>query len=189
MKSKNNAEKKVFDNKGNVAVRNLNANLLEQVVKKMKRTDVGICVARQFVYGTQYPMLIINACSETEGPESHVDVAIWTNSNDADFYVVRSFIFKRTENGIKKWEDFCEQVSGSSAIWERDLIGNFFIGHITKTKTIYDKQVFFFENLAVDRFLGRIDPKQVHILPKNNTPAPKVQTSRMAMLLDDDEED
>ena len=58
---KYNKEKPVFDNNGNIAVSNLNTKLMEQVVNKMKRTDGGICVGRRFVYGTEYPMLLINA--------------------------------------------------------------------------------------------------------------------------------
>lgn len=183
-------DKKIFDNNGNVAVSNIDANLLEQVVNKMKRTNGGVCVARGFVYGTSYPMLLINAKSNVEGPDSYVEVALWTDKDDADFYITRSFVFKRTEMGIRKWEDFCESVSGSSAIWERDLIGNFFIGHITKTKSFYDNQVFYFENLEVDRFLGRIDPIQVQtILPKNKIKSVKKHTSKVANLLEDEEEE
>ena len=58
MKEKCISKKKIFDEKGNVAVNNLNAKLMEQVINQMKRTNGGICVARQFVYGTEYPMIM-----------------------------------------------------------------------------------------------------------------------------------
>lgn len=186
---KNSKDKPVYDNNGNIAVNNLNTKLMEQVLNKMKKTDAGICVGRQFGYGTEYPMLLINAYSETEGPESHVEVALWTNKDDADFYVTRSFMFKRTVTGIRKWEDFCEAVSDGSAIFEKDLIGNFFIGHITKTKTHYDNQVYYFENLVVDKFLGRIDPLQVDLmLPKESNVSKRKRTSTVTLLLEDEEE-
>lgn len=183
-------DKKVFDNNGNVAVSNLNNNLLAKVVERMKRRDSGACVARNFVYGTSYPMMVIDAHSDKEGPDTHIEVALWTDKNNADFYTIRSFIFKRTETGILKLEDFCESVSGSSAIWDRDLIGNFFIGHITQSKSVYDKQVFLFENLVVDRFLGRIDPLQVQaILPRETKKVSKKPTQKIANLLDDEDEE
>lgn len=183
-------DKKVFDNNGNVAVNNLNNDLLTKVVTKMKRTNGGVCVARGFVYGTSYPMMIVDAHSDLESPDSHIEVALWPDKDDANFYLTRSFIFKRTEMGIKKWEDFCESVSGRSAVWERDLIGNFFIGHITQSKSVYDKQVFLFENIVVDRFLGRIDPLQVQaILPRETKKAVKKPVSKVANLLEDDDEE
>ena len=92
--------------------------------------------------------------------------------------------------GIKKWEDFCENVSGRSAIWERDLIGNFFIGHIISTKTYYDNQVYLFENLVVDRFLGRIEPMQIQLKGENSkNKVSKKPTQKIANLLDDEDEE
>lgn len=190
MKEKCISKKKIFDEKGNVAVNNLNAKLMEQVINQMKRTNGGICVARQFVYGTEYPMIIVNVRSETQGPESYIDVALWPDMDDADYYITRNFVFKRTERGIKKWEDFCEKVSNSSAIFEKDLIGNIFIGHIDSSKARYDNQVFYFENLVVDRFIGRIDPRQVNmVLPNKSNPATQKHTPVVADLLEDDEEE
>lgn len=180
----------LYDNNGSVAVANMDPKLLKSVIDNMKSTKVGNCVSRQFVYGKEYLFLILNVRSDIDSPKTHIEVALWPDSDFAQHSITRDICFTRTEGGIRTFESFCERASGGKAIWERDLIGNFFMGHISEGKSRYNNQNYYFENLIVDKYVGRIDPTRANdlIVSKPVTDkTPKHKTIVADLLAEDDD--
>jgi len=177
---------------GTIRIDNMQQALLTKLINKMQQTDSGHCVCRQFVYGKPYTMLLTDVSSAIDSAKVIVTVALWPDEKDATYYINRQIPFYvRTEN-VHVWEDFCEAVSGSRAIWENDLIGNFFVGHIVKNKSYYDGKAVYFENLVVDKFIGRLDLAKATEIVKNKRekqkPVMKKPNPDLVKLLDDEEE-
>ena len=186
-------DKKLIDEKGVMHIENIQRALLEPLVKKMEKNDSGYTVCRQFAYDRQYMMLVIDVFSQMASTKVIVTVALWTNENDASSYVTRKIPYYIKEENLHVWEDFCEEVSGGKAIFENHLLGNFFIGHIEKNKVYFDKKPTFFENLVVDKFVGRLDVDKAREILGNSITEQKSlvkKTSpKIANLLEDEEED
>ena len=178
---------------GTIRIDNIHPGLLTRIIEKMKQKDSGHCVCRQFVYGKSYTMLLTNVLSQIDSVKVIVTVALWPDEEDAAYYVTRDIPFYVKTENVHVWEDFCEAVSGRKAIWENDLIGNFFVGHIVKNKTYFDGKAVYFENLVVDKFIGRLDlRKTIEIVESMKTdpiPAKKKPTSKANVLLIEDEDD
>ena len=152
----------LINKNGCIEVQNLDKNLISTLTKKMKSNNCGQCVCRQFVRDKEYIMLITNVLSKPlETNRIELTVAIWTDEKNASYYVTRTIPFYNTDTTVHTWEPFCEKVSGGNAVWERDLLGIFFVGHITYSKVKTDNGMFSYENLVVDKFLDRLDPEKV----------------------------
>lgn len=178
---------------GTIRIDNMQQGLLTKLIEKMKQTDSGHCVCREFVYGKVYTMLLTDVHSEMDSTKVVVTIALWPDEKDATYYVTRQIPFYvRTEN-VHVWEDFCEAVSGSKAVFEPDLIGNFFVGHIVKNKVYFDGRPTYFENLVVDKFIGRIDLAKATEIVKCKREKQKLVTKKskptVVKLLDDEEEE
>lgn len=178
---------------GTIRIDNMQQGLLTKLVEKMQQKDTGHCVCREFVYGKIYTMLLTDVHSEMDSAKVVVTVALWPDEKDASYYVTRQIPFYVRTDNVHVWEDFCEAVSGSKAIWEPDLIGNFFAGHIIKNKVYFDGKPTYFENLVVDKFIGRIDLIKATEIVKGKgekqRPVMKKHTPVVANLLEDDEEE
>lgn len=178
---------------GTIHVENIHQGLLTKVLERMQQKDSGHCVCRQFIYGKSYTMLLTNVLSKMDSAKVMVTVALWPDEEDATYYVTRDIPFYVKTENVHVWEDFCEAVSGSKAIWENDLLGNFFAGHIVKKQTYYDGKAVYFENLVVDKFIGRLDlSKAIEIVESKKTerkPAKKKPTSGLADLFKEDKDD
>lgn len=178
---------------GTIRVDNLHQGLLTKLIEKMQQKDSGHCVCRQFVYGKTYTMLLTDVRSEMDSAKVVVTVALWPDEKDADYYVTREIPFYVKTENVHVWEDFCEAVSGSKAIWENDLLGNFFAGHIVKNKSYYDGKAVYFENLVVDKFIGRLDLGKASEIVKSKKEKQNLVTKKhtpvVADLLEKDEEE
>lgn len=178
---------------GTIRIDNLQQGLLTRLIEKMQQMDTGHCVCREFVYGKLYTMLLIDVLSEMASTRVVVTVALWPDEKDATYYVTRQIPFYvRTEN-VHVWEDFCEAVSGSKAVFEPDLLGNFFVGHIVRNKVYFDGKPTYFENLVVDKFIGRIDLEKATEIVKNKKekqkPVAKKPSPVIVKMLEDEEEE
>ena len=186
-------QKILKDKNGTIRIDNIQKGLLDVLVRNMQKKDSGYAVCRQFVYGKPYIMLVTEVESEMTSTKVIVTVALWPDENDATYYVTRKIPFYNKPENIHNWEDFCEAVSGGKAVFENDLLGNFFIGHIVKNKVYFDKSPTYFENLAVDKFIGRLDLEQAKDIVGRQKAAQsnvtKKSTSKVANLLEDDDED
>lgn len=178
---------------GTIHIDNINRALLTTLVNKMQKRDSGFSVCRQFVYGKPYTMLLLDVKSEIDTTKVIITVALWPDESDATYYITRQIPFYTKPENIHVWEDFCEAISGGKAVFENELLGNFFIGHIVKNKVYFDKSPTYFENVVVDKFIGRLDlDKAKDIIGSNKTkesPVTKTTKSRVANLLEDDDEE
>ena len=186
--------KKILKDKdGTIRIDNIQKGLLSVLVQNMHKKDSGYAVCRQFVYGKPYIMLLTEVESEMTSTKVIVTVALWPDENDATYYVTRKIPFYNKPENIHNWEDFCEAVSGGKAVFENELLGNFFIGHIVKNKVFFDKNPTYFENLVVDKFIGKLDLDKAKDIvgskKAEQSPAAKSTKSKVANLLEDDDEE
>lgn len=183
-------KKSLFNSKGQIQIDNIDTNLLSNVVTRMKSAAAGSVVARQFVLDKQYPMLITNVNEEKlESSKITVTVVIWTDDTDASYKVKRDITFFTNGGAVRVWEQFCYDVSAGKAIFTRDLLGNFFIGRMIQTKKNTEDGLKIYEKIEVDKFLGRIEPDKVSVVPKVARTSTTQRTVNIANLLDEDDED
>lgn len=131
-------------------------------------------------------MLLINVSFDIGKGTEKVTVALWPDEDDAGYYVTKEVTFNITSN-INIWYEFCESVSNKAAIFEKDLIGNFFVGHFTQKKVRYEDRTLTFENIVVDRYIGRIDPEKVEIIDEvGKSKARNNPGKTLSEIMDDD---
>lgn len=180
--------KGLIDRNGCIVINNINEQLIDGIVRKIKSSNHGQCVCRQFDIGKKYTMLITDILSKPlETNKIELTFALWVDESDASHYITRTIPFYITDTTRHIWETFCEKVSGGKARWEQDLLGNFFIGHISYSKVKTQDGVFSYENIVVDEFLDRLDPDKV--LCRKNEPVktnPKGLSMHEIELLDAD---
>lgn len=179
---------------GSIHIDNINIGLLTKVVDRMKQKESGFSVCRQFVYDTPYTMLLTDVKSELGSDKVMVTVVLWTDENDSNNYVTREIPFYLKPGNLHVWEDFCEAVSDGKAIFENDLLGNFFVGRIVQNKAYYDKKLTCFEKILVDKFIGRLDLNKAKDIvdskkEKKSTVMKKTKSKISILLADDDNAD
>lgn len=177
----------------NIAVDNIRAEVLGAVVKKMKSNQPGTLVARQFEYDQDYTMLITNVRENTSNDKMDVDFEVFLNDKNANHSINKTIAFSTGGNALTVWEDFCDAASGGQAIYSRDLIGNFIIGHFHQAKCKYNDGVRKFDNVVVEKWIDRIDTSKVNVEePADNHKRKRnIGNTRSvsATIMDDDDDD
>jgi len=174
------------DEKGDILIGNIKDDLISRMISKMQERNSGSCVCRQFVYNKAYTMMLYDVRSELEASKIIITVVIWPDESDAGYYVMRQITFYNMPENIRIWEEFCEKVSGGAAIWENELLGNFFIGHIVKNKVLSADRPIWFENLVVDRFIGRLDETKFEVGGGKGKAAKSTHSTRIKEFLEEE---